>query len=564
MPRREGLMQRLRGAFVAVFVLGLLLTSVRLAAGAGEQVRGELNGWGATSWPMTNSLGGTFVFLTGQINDPSDPASEFKFFKDTNAWFGNGAFVNIGQIFGGLNQSGGNSSFNHIQFKFYAFKWNGNDRGVIFQLDGPAASVVGVNASPSPVTSLDAVNVTAQLNTILPAGQGVWLRFSTDNFATSSVLRMNGGGTTYTTQIPARPVGTTVTYYVFTSGDVGGITPADADLMTINANTNGGANFSYVVINPVVTPTPTSTPPTPTITPIPPTPIAGCVDNVIVNGSFEENGFWVFGETSIRPGFVSSPVQQGLRAVRLGPEPPAPDRHSFSSIRQPIFISPQATIAQLRWWSWSRSEEAPLANVTDFVDRQEVILLNPDLSTYAVLRRVRQNTNAYVEQFIDFTPYIGKNLLLYFNVWNDGNGLRTWEFVDNVTMRVCFPEVTPTPTAPTATPSPTSTGTSTPTDTSTPTPTTIVTSSVTINVDTTITLSGSGVDVSRAVAGPITITPLPPAGGEPTVIAVNQRGGINTDVANVLIWLGVMLGAVAVIALIVVIVQQHSQGNPGP
>ena len=181
-----------------------------------------------------------------------------------------------------------------------------------------------------------------------------------------------------------------------------------------------------------------------------------------------------------------------------------------------------------------------------------------------MLRRVRQNTNAYVEQFIDFTPYIGKNLLLYFNVWNDGNGLRTWEFVDNVTMRVCFPEVTPTPTAPTATPSPTSTGTSTPTDTSTPTPTTIVTSSVTINVDTTITLSGSGVDVSRAVAGPITITPLPPAGGEPTVIAVNQRGGINTDVAYVLIWLGVMLGAVAVIALIVVIVQQHSQGNPGP
>ena len=264
------------------------------------------------------------------------------------------------------------------------------------------------------------------------------------------------------------------------------------------------------------------------------------------------DSFWVFGETSIRPGFVSSPVQQGLRAVRMGPEPPAPDRHSFSSIRQPIFISPQATIAQLRWWAWSRSEEAALANVTDFVDRQEVILLNPDLSTYAVLRRVRQNTNAYVEQFIDFTPYIGKNLLLYFNVWNDGNGLRTWEFVDNVTMRVCFPEVTATPFIPTDTPSPSPTSTSThtpsPVPTATPTPT-----------ETPAAMSDAA---QRGVAGPITITPL--AGGEPTVIAVNQRAGLNVDVANVLIWLGVMLGAIAVIALIVVIIQQHSQGNPPP
>jgi hypothetical protein len=101
MPRGERLMQRFRGAYVALFVLGLLLASVRLAAGAGEQVRAELNGWGAVPWSMTTSLGNTFVFLTGQINDPSDASSEFKFFSGADAWFGNGAFVNIGQIFGG-------------------------------------------------------------------------------------------------------------------------------------------------------------------------------------------------------------------------------------------------------------------------------------------------------------------------------------------------------------------------------------------------------------------------------------------------------------------------------
>ncbi len=51
MPRGERLMQRFRGAYVALFVLGLLLASARLAAGAGEQVRAELNGWGAVPGP---------------------------------------------------------------------------------------------------------------------------------------------------------------------------------------------------------------------------------------------------------------------------------------------------------------------------------------------------------------------------------------------------------------------------------------------------------------------------------------------------------------------------------
>lgn len=556
MPRRIGLMQRFRGAFVALFVLGLLVTSVRLAAGTGEQVRAELNGWGAVPWLMTPSLGSTFVFLSGQVNDPSDASSDFKFFRDASVWFGNGAFVNIGQIFTGLSTSGGNSSFNHIPGAFYAFKWNGNDRGVIFQMFGQPASAVSVSQPASPVPSADFVNITAQLSTNLPPGQAVWLRYTINDFTTSTVVRMTGGGANFITAIPPQPAGVTVRYYVFTSGDVGGIAPADADLMTINANTNGGANFFYVVSNagPTSTATRTPLPPTATLTPIPPTPIAGCIDNVIVNGSFEENGFWVFGQTAIRPAFVSSPVHDGLRAVRLGPEPPAPDRHSFSSIRQPIFISPQATIAQLRWWAWSRSEEAPLATVNDFVDRQEVILLNPDLSTFAVLRRTRQNTNAYVEQFIDFTPYIGKNLLLYFNVWNDGNGLRTWEFVDNVIMRVCYPEATATPFLPSTTPTPTGTATPTPPPTATATPLPTATATATAPA-----MSDAAL---RSPADQITITPLP--GGEPAVIEVERRGGLNADLANLLIWLGVMLGAIAVIALIVVIIQQHARGNPPP
>ena len=43
---------------------------------------------------------------------------------------------------------------------------------------------------------------------------------------------------------------------------------------------------------------------------------------------------------------------------------------------------------------------------------------------------------------VDLTSTRGKSLLLYFNVFNDGNGLRTWAIVDDVTFTVCYP---PTP-----------------------------------------------------------------------------------------------------------------------
>ena len=53
----------------------------------------------------------------------------------------------------------------------------------------------------------------------------------------------------YDAVIPGHPDGTTVTYYLFSSGD-GPNGPmadgSDADYKTINAETNGGNNFFYI------------------------------------------------------------------------------------------------------------------------------------------------------------------------------------------------------------------------------------------------------------------------------------------------------------------------------
>lgn len=220
--------------------------SALLAPLSGEAVRGELNGW--SGWSMTASFGGTFIYNTGQISAASDAASEFKFFKDSNQWYGNGSALNFAQIYTDFTASGGNSAFNHIQNRHYAFKWNGGGNGVLFQLSAAPVNISAVNRLPVAPTPVDPVLVTATTDATPPAEQALWLRYAVNgNWAGSTVLKMSGSGMSYSATIPAQVNGAQVSYYVFSSGDVASIAGADADLMTITANNNSGSNYGYTV-----------------------------------------------------------------------------------------------------------------------------------------------------------------------------------------------------------------------------------------------------------------------------------------------------------------------------
>ena len=145
---------------------------------------------------------------------------------------------------------------------------------------------------------------------------------------------------------------------------------------------------------------------TPTVTPSPlPTLPSGCTSDTIQNGGFESDSAWIFGDDPVRGAFVSIPIHTGLRSVRLGIDPAAGsagvDRVSYSSIRQPFMISPQASTAQLRWWQFNRTEEAPLPVPPASADRQEVILLQPELKTETILSRVRSNDTGWTQQLVE-------------------------------------------------------------------------------------------------------------------------------------------------------------------
>lgn len=208
------------------------------------------------------------------------------------------------------------------------------------------------------------------------------------------------------------------------------------------------------------TPTPSLVVPTATSTPVP-TAYIGCT-NSLINGDFESNGFWIFGQDPIPPRYTGVLIHNGMRSVLQGnlPELALQNLLSYSSIRQLVNIPANATTAQLRWWQYAGSEEPPTENPTRFQDRQEVILLDPALKTIAVLRRVRHHDVGWQEGVLDLTPYLGKSFYIYFNVYNDGAGGRTWMYLDDVILDICYPPATPTPVPlPTATPTATETAT---------------------------------------------------------------------------------------------------------
>ena len=131
---------------------------------------------------------------------------------------------------------------------------------IYFRIQGPIAEILLTQQMPSAnedgeVPSDMDINVASLVDIDVPVGQGFYLRYTTDGFTTSTVIPMTvlcvSGICTAFSAIPGQPDGTTVDYYVFSSGDV--VAPAadgsDADYRTINADTNFGANFSYTTNN---------------------------------------------------------------------------------------------------------------------------------------------------------------------------------------------------------------------------------------------------------------------------------------------------------------------------
>ncbi len=208
----------------------------------------------------------------------------------------------------------------------------------------------------------------------------------------------------------------------------------------------------------------TSTPAPPVIMPPP-----GVVcREAIINGSFETDEGWTFGKTDLRGRYIPypSPVD-GLRVVRLGnSDYSTANVRSYSSVSQNVFLDPHGSAtATLSFWYYPLSDMEP-------GDNQELILLDARTGrTIKVLWRVNENYRTWLhKENIDLTHYLGRNVTIYFNVFNNGGAGRAAMYVDAVSLKLCGPAPTPMPVQPT-TPAPEQTLLPTPAQpTATPTP----------------------------------------------------------------------------------------------
>ena len=185
---------------------------------------------------------------------------------------------------------------------------------------------------------------------------------------------------------------------------------------------------------------PPATTPQPVTTPVP----GGCIaSDSLTNGDFESvlDGFsnWAVGESPVPPVLANQP-SGGALSLRLGNPPGSGTQNiqSYSSVRQLIQLPAGASSASLSWRHLSRSQEPATLSPALASDRQELILLTSSLATEAILYRNRAENAVWETMTVDLTPYLDGSYNLYFNVFNDGNGLRTWMFLDDVQLLVCY------------------------------------------------------------------------------------------------------------------------------
>jgi hypothetical protein len=217
------------------------------------------------------------------------------------------------------------------------------------------------------------------------------------------------------------------------------------------------------------TPTPTATTPLPTpfptntllpTAPPPPTPAPDCRE-LIADGGFEYFGLWQMGVSPRPAAYTRSDKHSGEQSIRLGIPPTEENAYSWSSIRQWINIPADANSAILTFWYRPYTEETPgaaakafnwdsytiappsvaeartEANTWQARDWQECLLLDESEAVVAILMRETANYGLWTQRFVDLSAYRGRRVALYFNVFNNGSGGRSWMYVDDVSVRTC-------------------------------------------------------------------------------------------------------------------------------
>lgn len=178
--------------------------------------------------------GGTIAHNTITVGSDVAVSAETEYTLNSTCTTSGAMYINVS-----------NTSDNYI-FKTKDAGSNPSRNFLYFLVQGAVSSITSVS-TPGGVSPGDVVTITAGLDASLNTGQGIYLRYTTDSWTSSTIIEMSGSGTTYTADITSgsNVLYQTVEYYAFSSGDGLTISPANADFYTINLNNNSSSNYSY-------------------------------------------------------------------------------------------------------------------------------------------------------------------------------------------------------------------------------------------------------------------------------------------------------------------------------
>ncbi|MBN2663617.1 MAG: T9SS type A sorting domain-containing protein [Bacteroidales bacterium] len=223
-----------------------------LAFASATQSGGDVN--------LISNLGQThYQTIFSTPTDVSAGTYTFKFTSGSanpwaNQWAGNSSIeINNIENLTWANQEPypGDNTITLGDNKYYVMNWENigyaDTRAIFMELNTAPVSLTDVSQNltiPDPFEDV-VVTVTTDNN----PSEYVYVRYSNDGWATSSIVACNFTGTTGTATIPGQAEGADVEFYVFTTS-ISNPT-SDYDLITITHNNNSGSNYSFTVSAPL-------------------------------------------------------------------------------------------------------------------------------------------------------------------------------------------------------------------------------------------------------------------------------------------------------------------------
>jgi hypothetical protein len=170
----------------------------------------------------------------------------------------------------------------------------------------------------------------------------------------------------------------------------------------------------------------------------------------INNGGFESGlTGWTTGGAA-PPTASSTQVHSGSGSALLGTVQPGNEPNGDSNLAQTVAI-PSSGTTTLSFWYWPATTDNLCSGSGCTYDWQEAEIRSTAGQTLASVFRSNSNSQKWTQVTFNLTPYAGQNVVLWFNVRQDGSNPPddTWMYLDDVTLSQ--PSVPGAPTGVTAT-----------------------------------------------------------------------------------------------------------------